>query len=278
MKSKIIILIFLLTLINPQRIFADTNNKISITCSLFPIYDFAREIAGDYADVKLLLRPGVEPHEFEPAPMDIKALNDSDVFIFTGKNLEHWVEKISGTLTKTKIIDASNNIEIINNDPHVWLDLNKAQLMVKNILEGICEADSIHSEIYRQNAEIYISKLSELDSKFMSMNKNKILVFAGEFSYNYFVKRYGFEYVSAYEGENEPSLRSMAEIIKFINENGTKYIFSDGFGISRITQSISDQTNTKILIFNSVHNAVNDKTFIQIMNENYENIKLALND
>ena len=176
------------------------------------------------------------------------------------------------------IIDASENIEIIDNDPHVWLDLNKAQSMVKNILEGICKTDPKNSGFYRDNAEKYILELSKLDLKFMNLNKNKVLVFAGEFSYNYFVRRYGFEYVSAYEGENEPSLKSMAEILKLIRENGTKYIFSDAFGISKITQSISEQTNTKILILNSAHNVTSSSSFLQIMNDNYENIKLALND
>ncbi|MBQ6435520.1 MAG: zinc ABC transporter substrate-binding protein [Synergistaceae bacterium] len=281
MKSKILIFltVFLLMFSTNNKPLANANeNKISISCSFFPIYDFAREIVKDYADVKLLLRPGVEPHEFEPSPMDIKVLNDSEVFIFAGKNLEHWAERISQSLSNTLIIEASENIEILDNDPHIWLDMNKAVLMLENILKGICEADPAHSEIYKNNAEIYMSKLKELDEKFMALNKNKTLVFAGEFSYNYFVKRYGFNYVSAYEGENEPSLKSMAEVLKFIRENRVKYIFADKFGISKITQSISEQTGTEILTFNSAHMVDGEADFIDIMNENYKNLELALND
>ena len=262
-------------LFTPSKIFA---KQISITCSLFPVYDFTREIVKDNAEVKLILRPGVEPHEFEPSPMDIKALNDSDVFIFTGKNMEGWAEKISSSLTFTKIIDASKNIELINNDPHIWLDLNRAEIMVENILEGICEADNERAEIYKLNARNFLLKLSGLDEKFMGLKKNKSLVFAGEFSCNYFMKRYGFEYVSAYDGENEPSVKRMAEILKYIRENNVRYIFSDAGEILPVTKSISEQTQTEILIFNSLHKVTDKKTFLQNMKDNYENIKIAVDD
>ncbi len=276
MKLRFLTLFFLVMfLFTPSKIFA---KQISITCSLFPVYDFTREIVKDNAEVKLILRPGVEPHEFEPSPMDIKALNDSDVFIFTGKNMEGWAEKISSSLTFTKIIDASKNIELINNDPHIWLDLNRAEIMVENILEGICEADNERAEIYKLNARNFLLKLSGLDEKFMGLKKNKSLVFAGEFSCNYFMKRYGFEYVSAYDGENEPSVKRMAEILKYIRENNVRYIFSDAGEILPVTKSISEQTQTEILIFNSLHKVTDKKTFLQNMKDNYENIKIAVDD
>ena len=192
--------------------------------------------------------------------------------------MEGWAETISSSLTFTKIIDASKNIELINNDPHIWLDLSRAEIMVENILEGICEADNEHSEIYKLNARNFILKLSELDEKFMGLKKNNSLVFAGEFSCNYFMKRYGFEYVSAYEGENEPSIKHMAEILKYIRENNVRYIFSDAGEILPITKSVSEQTETEILIFNSAHIVTGEKTFLQIMNDNYENLKIAIDD
>ena len=253
--------------------------NISITCSLFPVYDFAREIAGDLAECKLLLKPGIEPHEYEPSPLDIKALNDSDVFIFTGSNMEHWAQRISATLKDTAIIDASDGIETYNGDPHIWLDLSRAQGMVQNIARGLCSADPEHSGIYMHNAEMYCSRLAELDAKFTALNHDNALVFGGEFSCGYFVRRYNFEYISAYEGENEPSIRRLAEVLKYIREHGTKYIFAEPFSISSITRSISEQTGADILTFDTAHIISNDnRTFIQIMDGNYSNIARALND
>lgn len=251
--------------------------NISVICSLFPVYDFAREVSGNLAEVKLLLKPGVEPHEYDPSPMDIKALNDSDVFIFTGTNMEHWAERISGNLTNTTIIDASEGIGLVNGDPHIWLDLSLAQRMVQNISRGLCRAYPEHAEEYTHNAEIYCSRLEELDGKFAELSGT--IVFAGEFSCGYFVRRYGLDYVSAYDGENEPSIRRLAEVLKYIREHKTKYIFAEPFGISSITRSISSQTGTEILIFDSAHIVSDDsKTFLGIMSDNYTSITRALND
>lgn len=272
----IIIFLIMFLLITPFQISAGEKN-FSITCSLFPVYDFAREAAGNIADVHLLLRPGVEPHEFEPSPLDIKNLNDSDVFIFTGKYMEEWAEKISRELKDTLIIDASENIEIFNKDPHIWLDLGSVQQMVRNIAAGLSKAKPEHAEIFNGNVESYCKKLAELDEKFFALDK-KILVFAGEFACNYFVRRYGFEYISAYDGENEPSVKRMAEILKFIKENNVKYIFADSFGISDVTRSIAEQTGAEILIFNSMERAAADGSFLEIMNANYEALKKFLDN
>lgn len=257
--------------------------SISIICSLFPVYDFAREVTGDLADVKLLLSGNAEPHEFEPSPLDVMALNNSDVFIYTGIYMEAWAEKISRSLSHTLIIDASENIELVNNDPHVWLDINHAQDMVMNISRRLCELDPEHSEIYDTNAKDYCLRLSELDRDFAAMRKDNTLVFAGEFSCKYFMDRYGFKYVSAYDGENEPSLRRMSEVIKYIRDNRVRHIFTDAVGISSITRSISEHTGAEILIFNSAHNVSREDlehgiTFIDIMRANYDSLKTALND
>ena len=105
-KKLIFILIFLFAF----PLTASSNEKnFSIMCSLFPVYDFAKEVAKDYAEINLILRPGVEPHEFEPSPLDIKKLNDADVFIFTGRYMEEWAEKFSRSLKNTLVIDASEN-------------------------------------------------------------------------------------------------------------------------------------------------------------------------
>ena len=276
MKFRTMIFLAIFSLSTLQA-FADPLQKFSITCSLFPVYDFSREVAGEFADVKLLLRPGVEPHEFEPSPMDIKALNDSQVFMFVGEVMEPWAKKLSSTLNGLKIIDTSENIELVNNDPHIWLDLTLAQKMVMKIYECLCEFDPVHAENFRHNAENYCEKLSRLDEKFMALNKNQTLVFAGEFAAGYFMRRYGFDYVSAYDGENEPSIKRMAEILRFINENQTRYIFSPPL-VSAITRSISEQTGTEILTFDSCEVVAPENSFIDIMQKNYEALRVALDD
>lgn len=274
MKLKTIIFLALFSLTA-----SEASARLSVMCSLFPVYDFTREIAGSFADVRLLLPPGVEPHEYEPSPRDVKALNDADVFIFTGAGMEHWAEKISQSLSDTLIVDASKGINTVSNDPHIWLDLSLAQEMVMNISAGLSEADPDNSQTYARNAQALCSELRELDGKFMAMKKDKALIFAGEFSAGYFVRRYGFDYVSAYDGENEPSVRRMAEVIKYINEHKARYIFADIGGISQVTRAISEQSGAEILTFGTGHVVGNDGiTFLKMMNDNYKNVSEAMND
>lgn len=272
---KLKTLIFLTFMLSASQASAN----ISAVCTLFPVYDFTRQITGSLADVTLLLPPGTEPHDYEPSAGDIKLLNNSDAFIFTGLQMEEWAGKISRSLTKTHIVNASDGIVLTDNDPHVWLDLSLAQKMSANILNALCEIDPANSQIYQQNFELLVAKLKELDEMFLNMEKTKTLVFAGEFSAGYFMRRYGFDYVSAYDGENEPSVRRMAEVLKFIRQNKIKYIFADYAGISLVTKTISDETGTEILTFGTGHNVPGSSvTFVQIMRENYENIREAMND
>ena len=274
MKFRTTIFLALFTLISSRACAG-----LKVICSMYPVYDFTRAITRELADVSLLLKPGTEPHEYEPSPQDIMALHDADVFVFTGSNMEQWAGKISDLLGDTVIVDASENIPLSGNDPHIWLDLSLAQRMVMNILAGLVKADPDNSGTYTHNAEEYCSELGALDAEFTAMKKDRALVFAGEFSCGYFVRRYGFEYVSAYDGENEPSVRRMSEVIRYIHEHRTRYIFADYGAVSQVTRAISDETGARILTFGTGHNVPSDDVmFLQIMRENFRNITEAMND
>lgn len=99
---------------------ADADKKLSVVCSLFPQYDFVRQIAGERAAVQMLLPPGVESHTFDPRPSDIKTLNDADVFVFTGKYMEPWAERIVQSLDNRKlvVVDASQGIALQKEHEH----------------------------------------------------------------------------------------------------------------------------------------------------------------
>ena len=272
LKTLIFIALFILSA-------STANANLSVTCSMFPVYDFTRSITGNLADVKLLLPPGVEPHEYEPSPRDIMSLNDSDIFIFTCAEMESWAVKISQSLENVHIIDASDGIILAGNDPHIWLDLSMAQRMAVNILRGLCDVDPDNALTYTRNAEALCAGLRELDGKFTAMKKPKALIFAGEFSAGYFVRRYRFEYLSAFEGENEPSVKRMAEIIRHIQEHKERYIFTDINEPSTVAREISTQTGAKILTFGTGHMIPDtDITFLQIMTDNYNHISEAMND
>lgn len=275
-KRLILLIIILYIYFLPNALFSQEIEEVRVICSLFSEYDFAKNIIGDLGTVELLIPPEIEAHDFEPSPRDIKRLNASEVFIYTGDFMESWAKRIASSLKGVKIINSSSNIQIENSDPHIWLDLSKAELMIRNILEGLIEVSPENAEVYRNNAEKYILKLRELDEKLFELKKiyaSKFVVFGGYFSYGYLMDRYGFQYVSAYDGENEPSVRNLARVVKFIKENGNKYFLCDKFGVTKISQSIAEQTGAEILLIDSLHNVSRAEfekgaSFIEIMQNN----------
>ncbi len=283
MTRKLFLLAFAFALSLTSQSFAQ--GKLRVICSLFPGYDFAKNILSDRADVKLLLRPGVEPHDFEPSARDIMNLNESDIFIYTGDLMEPWAAKIVSSLNpRVKIINLCENIALENSDPHIWLDLEKSELMIRNILEKLRKFYPDDSEFFTRNANSCIAKLHELDRKLFALKArfdSKTLVFGGHFSFAYLLRRYGFKYITAYESENEPSIRQVARVIKFINDNRCKYFLCDKFGVTAISHSISEQTGAEILTLDSMHNITQQEfdqniTFAQIFENNVNTIQKFL--
>ncbi|MCL5432355.1 MAG: zinc ABC transporter substrate-binding protein, partial [Patescibacteria group bacterium] len=204
------------------------DNKLQVITTLYPLYDFVKNVGQDKAEVTLLLPPGVEPHAFEPKPNDVMAINQADVFVYTGKFMEVWAEDILKGVTNKdlKAVDTSEGIKLIlsefhdedepagSSDPHIWLDFNNAQVMVDNITQGLIEKDPINKDFYLANAVSYKKKLQELDEQYktiLNTCKIKDVVYGGHYAFGYLTKRYGLNYVAA-QGiapDSEPTANDM---------------------------------------------------------------------
>ena len=188
----------------------DSDKKIKIVATLFPQYDFARQIAGDYADVTLLLPPGMESHSYDLRPSDMIEIRESDMFIYTGKYMETWAQTIIDSLDDSvMVVDVSDGITLEKEedyfvdeleehadshehddeheeeehtshshsghtheyDPHIWTSPVYAMQMVENIVDALVAEDPQHESEYRQRADEYIAKLKEVDSAFRQVSE-----------------------------------------------------------------------------------------------------------
>lgn len=276
------------------------NDNIKIITTLFPQYDFANEIVKDKGEVKLLLPPGVEAHSYEPTPKDIVDIRKADVFIYTGKYMEPWAEKMIKEIDdSTIVIDISKGIELVDEedwehnhehhgkDPHIWLDPVYAQKIVDNILEGIIKADSKNENFYRQNAENYKEKLAELDKKFVetfSKVKHKTIIHGGHFAFGYFAKRYGLEYISPYDGFSpnaEPTPKKISELMNNMKSLGLNVIYYEELIDPKVAKIISEETGGKMLLLHGAHNISKEElesgiSYIEIMESNLDRLKEGL--
>lgn len=279
--------------------------KLIVVTTLFPLYDFAKNIGGQYADVSLLLPPGVESHGFEPKPEDFIRINKAGVFIYTGKNMEPWAEKLlKGIDNKSlAVVDSSKGIKLMEGsedhghdhkhgkgeemDPHIWLDFGNAQIMVDNILEGFIKADAANADAYRKNAGQYKAMLSALDNKFregLASCGTKRFIHGGHYAFGYMAKRYGLNYISAYRGfspDSEPSAKRLAELVKNMKKHDVKHIFYEELISPRVADTIARETGAGLLLLHAAHNITKEEldkgvTFIALMEQTLINLKIGL--
>jgi len=297
-----ILLTILFTLTSCAAPGSDKNGgKIKIIATLFPQYDFVRQIAGDKADVKLLLPPGVESHSFDPKPADMIEIYNADLFIYTGANMEPWAETIikGATNENLTVLDCSKDIQLIQDDdgdhehggdPHIWLNPKFAQKIVGEIMRTICALDPDNMDFYRENAKNYTEKLKKLDTDifdaiYNSNAKRNVIVFGGRFSYIYFLDYYKLDYVTAYDScssQAEPGVSRVAEVIDFIRQNNIPCIYHEELSDPKVAKSIANDTGIEYLMFSTAHNVTksefdNGVTFLDIMYMNLENLKKGLN-
>lgn len=304
MLKKIVTAFLFMFLLGGALAYAQASKaKLEIVTTLFPTYDFAKQVGKDSVNVSLLLPPGVESHTFEPKPQDIVRINKADVFIHTGKFMEPWAEDIlKGVSNKNLIVvDASKGIELAEEeghdeepehhgggkDPHIWLDLANDQVMVNTIAQTLAEKDPKNRAFYLNNAKEYNEKLADLDKRFketLSTCKHKTIIYGGHFAFGYFAKRYELDHVSPYDGFSpnaEPSPKAIVELINKLKGSGIKYIYFEELLDPKVARVISQETGAKLELLHGAHNVSKDElsrgcTFIDIMEDNLKKLRVGL--
>lgn len=283
-------------------------DQLKIVSTIFPGYDFARAIAGDNADITMLIYPGSEIHSFEPSPQDIINIQDSDVFIYVGGESEAWVEKIIANLdtNHTKIVRMMDAVDLVKEelvegmepehededeveyDEHVWTSPLNAIKIVESIRDALVNADPQNANFYQTAAADYTKQLTQLDSDIratLSDTAHHTLIFGDRFPLRYFVEEYDLQYYAAFPGcsdQTEASTATLAFLINKIKSENIKYIFTIELSNQAVARTIAAETGTEILEFHSLHNISKSdfdsgKTYLQIMHQNLTNLKRALN-
>ncbi len=274
--------------------------KLKVITTIFPLYDMARNIGADKAEVTLLLPPGMEAHSFEPKPSDIVKINEADIFVYTGKFMEPWAEDvIRGAVNKNLIVvDASLGTKMIpvvfhdadepagSPDPHIWLDFDNAKIMVKNIAQAFLLKDSADRDFYEQKANDYSNKLTGLDTLYkttLATCKDKEIVYGGHYAFGYLARRYGLKYLSAQgvSPDAEPTANDLVRLVEQIKKNKVRYIFYEELTSPKIAETIAGETNAKMLLLNAAHNLSRDQfdqglSFFDILKRDLENLRVGL--
>lgn len=289
----------------------NSSDKLSVVATIFPQYDFVREIAGDNVELTMLLPPGSESHSFEPTPQDIITIQNCDVFIYVGGESDEWVDGILDSMDTSgmKIIPIIDLVDAVEEeivegmeaeeadegesngeaeyDEHVWTSPKNAVTIVQHLSETLCELDGKNASVYAANTASYLDKLNELDAAFQEVvdrASRNTLIFADRFPFRYFADAYGLDYYAAFPGcstETEASAATVAFLIDKVNEEDIPVVFYIEFSNEKMADTICESTNARKLLLHSCHNITKDDlasgvSYLELMTQNVENLKEAL--
>lgn len=233
------------------------NDKLTIISTSFPGYDFARAITkdSDNVEVKMLLKPGAESHDFEPTPQDIKDIKNSDIFIYVGGDSDEWIHDLLDNIDtdKTKVVRLMDLVDVVEEehvegmeehehhheeeeeeeehehhheeeeveyDEHVWTSPNNAITITNKLKDEVIKIDKDNKELYEKNASNYVNELTDIDNEIKDIVKNgkrKEIIFGDRFPLRYFVACYGLSYYAAFPGCSEQTEASAKTISFLIN-------------------------------------------------------------
>ena len=278
-----------------------------VVATLFPILDFARDIAGDHAQVEPLLPPGAEAHAYAPTPSDMMRLSRARLFLYLSDDMETWVPGLVadapasllvrtvapetsaffGPEAETHEHDVSGGHAHLGLDPHIWLDPLRAQAMADRIAEALAEADPANAAAYRANCTLLQNRIMELHAeieKGLAACRSRVIICGGHFAFGHFAERYGLEHLSPYAGFSpnaQPSPRALAELVRTMRVQNATTVFYEEILDPKLARVLADETGAQLLPLHSLHNrtpadVAAGATYFTLMRRNLENLRLGL--
>jgi zinc transport system substrate-binding protein len=275
------------------------DSKVRVVASFFPLYDFARQVGGDRAEVTSMVPSGVEPHDWEPTIRQISDANSADLFIYNGAGFESWAQDIEAEFA----VDTSSGLELLDaeeeehegeeeeaehggTDPHIWLDPMLAKQQVEKIRAGFVQADPDNAQYYNDNAARFTAELDALDASIRSelsdCETQDFIAFHNAFSY--FANRYGLTQHSVHGGlpEGEVPPQRLQEIVDLANELKIDTIYSEELVDPRLAEVIADEIpNGRVLVLSPIEGLEEEEEqaglgYIDKMEQNLANLKVGL--
>lgn len=260
------------------------SNKLNIVTTIFPAYDWVREILGaetDRAEITMLLDSGVDLHSYQPTVDDIVKISDCDLFLYVGGESDGWVDDAlkNAPNKERKVIrlldvlgdsakaeetvegmqeeehgheeEAHDHEEEAEYDEHIWLSLKNAQVLVAAISEALQETDPARKDAYAANAAAYAEKLSALDGEYraaVDSGKYKTLLFGDRFPFRYLADDYGLDYYAAFPGcsaETEASFETVSFLAGKMDALGLPCVLTIEGTQHKIAETIVQNTAQK---------------------------------
>jgi len=276
--------------------------KVRVMATVLPLGEFAARIAGDRAEVSLLLPPGAGVHTWQPRPGDVVRLAKTDLLLYIGADLEPWLPGLLKALPggRLRTFEAASGLQLLEArdeddaqeagrgplDPHVWLDLEIDVLIVGKIAEELAVIDPGGTDEFKANAEALAGRLRRLDAVFregLSGCPGRDIVLAGHGAFGYLARRYGLAQRALYglSPDAQPKPRDLMEAVSFCRRNNVRTVFFENSVSPDLAKTLAREIDGRVLVLHAGHNLTRDQQdrkvgFFELMEENLKALRLGL--
>lgn len=283
-----------------------TKDNLKIVCTIYPEYDWVRELTAgvEDVDITLLMDSGADMHGYKPSASDIITLSNCDMFIYVGGESDSWIEDTLATANNEDLI-AVNLLEVIGDaavaeelkegmtapkeeeeeecyDEHVWLSLRNANTICSYLTELLADTDADNAATYKKNYNNYSSKLRDLDTRYsdtISNSNRDTIIFADRFPFRYLMEDYGLNYYAAFMGcsaETEASFETIAFLKDKVEELDVPCVLTIDGSDGSIASTVAN--GREVLSINSIQSTTtkSDTSYLSIMESNLEVLAKAL--
>ncbi|MFC1617883.1 metal ABC transporter substrate-binding protein [Patescibacteria group bacterium] len=302
-------LMAVLYVLGPSSYQEETQEKIEIAATIFPLQSIAQEIGGDLVDVKLLLPPGASPHTFEPTAQDVADLEGVDLSFAIGHGLDEWIDGLVSDIGGEVVVvdkdikldefpqdtEGSNaELEVMaeedehtehheqtgQGNPHYWLTAENGKKIAKTIYDQLSKIDPENSNAYQENLAAFDAKMDtlnqEIQTEMIGLSSKDMVTFHN--AWGYFAKEYGLNIVAVIEAApgKEPSPQYLANLQEIITKNNIKTIFAEPQLSTQSIQGFLDDLDVSIEIIDPMGGEGDNNSYEAMMRNNSLTIQSGL--
>ena len=261
LANLIIILLIIISGCQNQVENSQDQDKLQVAVTIAPIQEIVEQIGSEKVQVSVMIPTGATPHTYEPTPSQFQEIAQTDAYVKVGTDIEFeiaWLDKIIATNRAMSIINASESIDFIQSkdhdhgseNPHTWLSLKNAQIMVENIYQSLIEVDPGNQTYYNSNKETYLQELEELDSKIdrdlSSIDSRQFMVFHPAWSY--YARDYDLEEIPIEEQGKEPTAQDIQRVIDQAKEYHIRVIIASPEFDAKSAETIASEILGQVVL------------------------------
>ena len=245
------------------------DDKVGVVVTVLPQADFVENVGGEKVSVTVMVPPGASPHTYEPKPVQMATLAEAEMYAKVGSGVEFelvWLDKLIAANKGMTVVDCSKGVEFqevevedvheeehenhSGMDPHIWMSPLNAQIMVRNICDGLIEVDPKNRSYYEQNRDGYLKKLAEVDREIRDglteVKNRRFMVYHPAFGY--FASEYNLEMITIEEEGKEPTAAGLMRLIEQAKAYDIRVVFAEPQSNPKSAEVIAEAIDGRVVL------------------------------